>query len=57
MERTIIQWENAVDKSEKMEHTCKFFDDTCLLYLDCSGVNKTIREMGCIEFPFKYHMN
>ena len=57
MKRKIIQWENAVDKSEKIEYTCKFFDDTCILYLAWSGVNKTTREMGCTEFPFKYHMN
>ena len=27
MKRKIIQWENEVDKSEKTEYTCKFFDD------------------------------
>lgn len=45
---------NAVDKSEKTECACKFFDDTWVLYLAWSGVNKTTREMCCVEFPFKY---
>ena len=56
-EKKIIQWENAVDKSERTEYACKFFDDTCVLYLAWSGVNKTTREMWCVEFPFKYQVN
>lgn len=49
----------AVDKSENWISKCasKFFDDTCILYLAWSGVNKTTREMWCIEFPFKYQVN
>lgn len=48
---------NAIDKSERTEYACKFFDDTCILYLALSGVNKTTREMWCVEFPFKYQVN
>lgn len=48
---------NVVDKSDKTEYACKFFDDTCILYLAWSGVNKTTREMWCVEFPFKYQVN
>lgn len=48
---------NVVDKSDKTEYACKFFDDTCILYLAWSGVNKTTREMWFVEFPFKYQVN
>lgn len=48
---------NVVDKSERPEYACKFFDDTWILYLACSSVNKTTREMWCVEFPFKYQVN
>lgn len=48
---------NAVDKSERTEYACKFFDDICILYLAWSGVNKTTREMWCEEFSFKYQVN
>lgn len=56
-EKKIIQWENSVDKSESTEYACKLFDDTCVLYLAWSGVNKTTREMWCVEFPYKYQVN
>lgn len=56
-EKKIIQWENSVDKSERTEYACKLFDYTCVLYLAWSGVNKTTREMWCVEFPFKYQVN
>lgn len=56
MKKMIIQWEMQLI-NQRTEYACKFFDDTCILYLAWSGVNKTTREMWCREFPFKYQVN